>query len=113
MQKRPLSVTVIAWIFIVTGAVGLMYHLREFDLRHPLAFDSLWVSLIRVMAILAGAYILRGKNWARWLALLWMLFHVVLSAFHSIPELAVHAVLLLLFGYFLLRPQARGFFVVE
>jgi hypothetical protein len=31
------------------------------------------------------------QKWARWLALAWILFHVGLSLFHPIGELAVHA----------------------
>lgn len=110
MKKRPLSVALIGYLFILAGATGLIYHIREFDPRHPFAFDSLWVPLIRVVAIVAGAYILQGKNWARWLALLWMLFHVILSAFHPINELVVHVLLLAVFAYFLLRPQSAEYF---
>ena len=53
---------------------------------------------------------LRGCNWARWLALAWIAFHVVLSAFHSLPEFALHAVLCAVFAYFLLRPDAALYF---
>ena len=37
------------------------------------------------LAIVCGVFLLRGHNWARWLALAWIAFHVVLSAFHAIP----------------------------
>ena len=30
------------------------------------------------------------QNWARWLALAWIIFHVGLSLFHPIGELAFH-----------------------
>jgi hypothetical protein len=53
---------------------------------------------------------LRGHNWARWLALAWMAFHVVLGALTSPSQLLVHAFLLVVFGYFLLRRSASNYF---
>ena len=53
---------------------------------------------------------LRGRNWARWLVMVWIAFHVVVSGFHSFPELAVHALLFVVFAYVLLRPQATEYF---
>ncbi len=53
---------------------------------------------------------LRGHNWARWLALAWIAFHVVLSAFHALAELAVHSLFCAIMAYFLFRPAANGYF---
>ena len=47
---------------------------------------------------------LRGRNWARWGALAWMLFHVILSAFHALHEFAIHAVFLAIMARLLFRP---------
>jgi hypothetical protein len=63
-----------------------------------------------LLAILGGAFVLRGKNWARWLVLAWIAYHVVLSAFHHFFELAVHAALLAVFAYILFRPRASAYF---
>jgi len=110
MNKRPLSVTIIGCLLAATGAIGLVYHLKELKPQHPFQYDIVWVSLVRLAAIVAGVFMLRGSNWARWLALVWMLFHVVLSAFHSLQEFLVHALLLAVFAFFLLRPPANGYF---
>lgn len=110
-NKRPVSVTVVAWIYILTGAVGIAYHSTELSPRHPFKGDLIWIELVRLLAIVAGAYLLRGRNWARWLAIFWIAFHVVLSAFHSPPELAVHAVLCVLFAWLLFRPAASLYLV--
>jgi len=110
MNKRPLSITVISWLFVAAGAIGLAYHATEFKADRPFQYDVVWVSLVRLLAILCGVFMLRGSNWARWLLFLWIAYHVVLSAFHSLSELVMHSVLFLVVAYFLLRPQASAYF---
>jgi hypothetical protein len=113
MNKRPVSVAVIGLLLIATGALGLVFHLGDFRIEHPFQNEVLWAALVRILAILAGAYLLRGANWARCLALGWMAFHVVLSVFHSWAQVAFHAVLFAAFAYFLFRPEARRFFAAR
>ena len=108
--RRPLTVTLIGYLFIATGIVGFSYHLKEFQLRAPFAGDALEVLLIRLLAVVAGIFILRGANWARWVAILWLAYHVVLSAFHSWSEAGVHALLLAVISYVLLRRDATQYF---
>ena len=48
------------------------YHFSE--LRQP---EGVWVGLTELLAILSGVFMLRGQNWARWLALAWIAFHVI------------------------------------
>jgi hypothetical protein len=55
-------------------------------------------------------FMLRGQNWARWLSIVWMAWHVVLSAFHPLSELIMHGVLLAVFALFLFRPRAPAYF---
>jgi len=78
-DPRPLSVTILAWVYIAAGTIGFIYHFRELL---ALQRDSFWVEPIRLLAILSGVFMLRGRDWARWLALAWIAFHVVVSAFH-------------------------------
>src|SRR5690349_16765496 len=108
--KRPLSVTLIGCLFIATGAVGLVYHLSDFKSQHPFPADLLWVSAVRLLAITGGVFMLLGKNWARWLVLLWMAYHVVLSGFHSLSEFLEHAVIFIIVVFFLFRPAAVEYF---
>ncbi len=110
MSKRPLAVTIIACLLAAAGLMGIVYHLKEFRPQHPFPYEIVWITLIRLLAVVAGVYMLLGKNWARWLALLWMAFHVVVSAFHSLPELAIHCLFLAVFAFFLLRANASAFF---
>lgn len=107
---RPRSVTVIAWLFIAAGMVGLVYHATALETSGPLDYQAVWVLLLRLLAVIGGAFMLRGADWARWLALAWIAYHVVLSAFHSWSDTAVHAVLLAGVAYLLLHPEAGAYF---
>jgi hypothetical protein len=109
-MPRPLSITLLALLLIVSGAVGLVYHFSELDPHHLLQNDALWVELIRILAIVAGIFLLRGRNWARWLAMLWIGFHVVISFWHPWPQLIMHAAVFVVFAFFLFRPAASRYF---
>lgn len=110
MTKRPLSVTIISCIYIAAGVIGLAYHLSDFKTQHPFQSEVLWVSLIRLLAVVSGVFMLRGSNWARWLAMAWIAYHVVIGAWHSLPQLLLHALFFVLFAFFLFRPQATDYF---
>jgi hypothetical protein len=110
MRKRPLAVSIFSCLFIVTGVVGLIRHLADYKASQLFAYDLVWIFIVELAAILCGAFMLRGNNWARWLALAWMGFHVVLSFFQSLREVGVHGLLFALIAYFLFRPEARAYF---
>ena len=110
MNKRPLSVTIISFVLIATGVIGLVFHLTDFTAQHPFQYDVVWISLVRLIAIVCGVYMLRASNWARWLSLAWIAFHVILSAFHSLFELGVHILVCAAFAYFLFRPRTSEYF---
>ncbi|HET6890379.1 MAG TPA: hypothetical protein VFH31_04700 [Pyrinomonadaceae bacterium] len=111
MKPRPLSVTIIGWLFIAAGAIGLAYHVTE--LRRPFEYDVVWVCFLRLLAILGGVFVLSGHNWARWLLVIWIAYHVVLSGSHSLSGVITHALLLVVVTYFLFRPQATSYFQRE
>jgi len=108
MNKRPLSVTILGCVYIATGVAGAIAHAAEFTSSSLLT--AVLVEVVSLLALVSGAYLLRGQNWARWLALAWIAFHVVLSAFHNGPELAIHSVLCAIIAYVLLRPSAARYF---
>jgi hypothetical protein len=105
-MKRPLPVTILGCLFIVVGLVGFVYHLSERPLDHWVVL----ISIVRIIAVVGGVFLLMGQNWARWLLLAWLAFHVVVSAFHSMSESIAHVVLLMVVGYFLLGPPASKYF---
>ena len=110
MNKRPHSVTAIGFIFVAAGAIGLAYHGAEFKAQRPFVYDNVWVLLVRLLAILGGVFLLHGKDWARWFLLIWIAYHVILSAFHSAFELITHSLLFAVIAYFLYRPRVSAYF---
>ncbi len=108
MPKRPLILTLFGWFLILGGAVGFVFHFPAH--RPPFHSDDFLPDLFELILIVAGVFILRGRNWARWLALAWIAFHVALSFFHSLREVAVHTLILLAFAWILFRPTSRAWF---
>lgn len=106
-MKRPLSITILAGVYLAVGVIGFAAHFRDLL---ALRQDAIWAELTELVAILCGAFLLRRHNWARWLALVWIAFHVVLSAFHAIPELVIHAVFCAVIAWILFRPEAARYF---
>ena len=110
MIKRPLSVTIIGWLFIAAGTVGLVYHATEFKTDRPFQCELVVICLIRLFAIVCGVFMLRGRDWARWGILVWVAYHVILSAFHTLSELVIHSLLFVVVAWFLLRARASVYF---
>ncbi|HEX3470684.1 MAG TPA: hypothetical protein VHT28_05815 [Silvibacterium sp.] len=110
MNKRLLTVTIISWLYIAAGAVGLAHHIMEINRQQPFQVELVWILLLSLIAIVCGALILRGSIWARWLALAWIAFHVLLSFFHSLQQVLMHGLLFVLIAYVLFRPEARAYF---
>jgi hypothetical protein len=108
-NTRPLSVTIIGWMYIAVGAIGFAYHSTEFS-RRPFQYEIVWIELIRLLAVVSGVYMLRGHNWARWLALAWIGAHVILSAFNSLSQLAIHVVFFAILTFFLTRSTANHYY---
>jgi hypothetical protein len=85
-------------------------NVAEFTAQRPIEYGIAWVCFVRLLAILGGVFALRGSNWARWLLLVWIGYHVVLSAFHTLSQLAMHSLLFAVVAYFLFRPQVTAYF---
>jgi hypothetical protein len=109
-KHRPIAVTVIAWIFLASGLIGLVYHAKDFNSKGPVQFDLVSVSLVRLLAVIGAVFLLRGRNWARWLLVLWLAYHVGLSTLHSTSQTVMHALLLAVIAAFLFRPPASAYF---
>jgi len=107
MNKRPVAVTVVAWLYVLVGIGGLIGHFHEMI---PINRDGLLIAGTEILAIVAGAFMLRRQNWARWLALAWMVFHIVLSAFPPGIPLVVHCVFFVAIAWALLQRAAGEYF---
>jgi uncharacterized membrane protein HdeD (DUF308 family) len=105
-MKRPFPVTVVGWLFIVTGVASMAYHLRVGSIDRW----TLLIAAVPALGIIGALYLMRGHGWARWLLLVWLAFHVVLSAFHSWSLMLAHLVLSVAIAYALLTPPASEYF---
>ena len=105
-MQRPIPVTILGSSFIVVGTAGLVYHLSQRPLDRWVAL----ICLIEVIAVVGGVFLLKGRNWARWLMIGWLGFHVVETAFNSLADCIAHAGLLLVVAYFLFTPPDSQYF---
>ncbi len=116
MTRRPTSITIISWIFIAFGGIAFLFSLR------PLADSAtvrriaerpheFWlIPVIQILALLSGVFMLYGFNWARWLLVVWVGYHVIISLMHSIFEVFVHSLLFAVVLYIIFRPPASEYF---
>ena len=99
----------IGWLFIAAGVVGIVYHaaeLKEITTRP----EVMGILAVRLLAIVGGFFSLKGANWARWLLIAWIIYHVIISIFHTTAELAMHAVLMVVVILALFHPKANAYF---
>jgi hypothetical protein len=116
MEQRPRSITIISWLFIVFGSISLLSGVLPFGnitvAQRIAELSGHWmVHLARIASIVAGVFMLYGRNWARWLLVAWMAFHIVISALHSALQLVLHAVIFSVILYFLFRRPASAYFL--
>jgi hypothetical protein len=109
-NQRPIAVTIVALLYIAVGIGGFVDHFHGLLEGSLLRFDGAGIELVELVALTAGVFLLRGQNWARWLALAWIAFHVVLSAFGGVAMLAVHVAFCAAIGGILFRPDASRYF---
>ena len=110
MKKRPLAVTVIAVLLMAAGLMGMVGGIMNHTDMAAEHYAVIWIVAVNALAIVAGVFTLRGRNWARWLAVAWMAFHVAISLGDPMKILVPHAILLILFAYGLFRDEARAYF---
>jgi hypothetical protein len=103
-KRIPVTVIVIACLYLAVGIGGSVAHFSQH--RAP---DWIWIEITELLAIVCGVFLLRAQNWARWLAIAWIAFHVAMS-FGVLRQLAVHSVLIVLIVWCLFRPDASRFF---
>lgn len=121
MNRRPVAVTVVAWLFITTGALGLVKDwlplLGSSAAQHGAGLRAEGAAMlaliwsVRALAVVGGVGLLKGQTWSRWLLVAWMVFHAALSAGHSFGALLMHCAIFTLIGYVLFRPESSRFFV--
>ena len=111
--RRPIaSVIAVGVLFLALGVLDIARGLAPLIERRGtlhLASDDLLVLAIGIVALVAGFYVLRGRNWARWVLAGWMVVHVVISA-GELPALGAHLAIFGLLTFVLFRPGASSSF---
>lgn len=105
-MKRPFAVAFLGWLFIFVGLAALLYHL----IKGRLDLWMLPIVLFEMIAVVAGVFLLKGRNWARWLLLVWIAFHVIAMSLNSLSSSVPHLLLLIVVGYFLFTPPDSKYF---
>ena len=118
MSQRPRPVSIIAWAFVGIGVASLandQWRLTDSVHRAAIAAgghearDFALVVTVHALGLVAGVFMLRGANWARWLAVAWILFHVAIS-YGALVPLLTHTLLAAVALYFLFRPTVSAYF---
>ena len=113
-MKRPLSVTIVAILFLVVGVSAVIAGaVKMIGGRSAALTENLLVLGINALAMITGVGLLRGSNWARFLAAGWMVFHVILSFWHTPLEVVLHALMLGAISYFLFCQNAASYFTPQ
>jgi hypothetical protein len=115
MKARPLSVTIIGWLFMIFGSIALLSGLLPLTGANTAQliaeFKMHWmVHLSRVAQVVSGLFMLRGHNWARWLMVAWIVSHIVVGALHGWLQLLTHVLIFSVILFFLFRPRANQYF---
>ena len=61
MKKRPLSITIISWLFLAAGVIGLAHQATEFKAQRPFEYGLVFVCLVRLRDYLRGVHAPRGQ----------------------------------------------------
>jgi hypothetical protein len=109
VSTRPRAVTLIGWLFIAVGGAGIARGLWDVVRAEATLLDLGIMTASGIAAVLGGALLLRGSAWGRWLLLLWMAFHIVISALDDRVKLAMHVVLFGAVLYFLLGAETSAY----
>ena len=121
-MERPTSVTIISWILIVLGALGVLVAAmmsNNPDVIEQLAKSKLGVGTQQaigiassVISIVSGYGMLQGKNWGRLLYVVSTVLGIALN-FYAMPMTGYQWVGIVIFAiicFFLYRPAANAWF---
>jgi hypothetical protein len=94
----------------VVGTGGFVAHFGALGSGNVFSFDGIGIELLEVAAIVAGAFLMQARNWARWLAIAWMALHVGISVLRTWSEVVIHCVFLIVILWLLFRRDAVVYF---
>jgi len=122
MEKRPLSLTIIAWVLIVFSVLGLLGVFMMgsnpamtkalADAHMPLLFVQVWGGIGAIVNVVVAYGILKGLPWSRVLYVVFGVIGLVVGAFTSPMKasLVLSLVLLVVIAAFLWTNSANDWF---
>jgi len=109
-KKRPVYIVVIGVVFITLGLLDIWRGATPLTSGAAhLTGEDFAVLSIGIAALLGGIFVLKGRDWARWLLAIWMALHVALSIRDPYVLLA-HLVIFALLLAGLFHPAASSYF---
>ena len=108
-RKPSPSILSVGVLFLALGVLDVWRGIAPLAGSGRLAGDDVQVLAIGVAALVGGSYVLRRRNWARWLLAGWMALHVVISVGKP-AELGAHLVIFGCVAFLLFRARASAWF---
>lgn len=122
MEKRPLSLTIIAWVLVVLSVLALVgmftmgsnpAMVKAMQQMHvSLAFERTWTAVGVIINLIVAYGILKGQPWSRVLYVVWGIIGLVIGFFISPMKaaLVISLVVLVVIGAFLYTAAANDWF---
>ena len=122
MEKRPLSLTIIAWVLVVLSLLALVgvftmasnpTMLKAMQQMHvPLAFEQAWTVLGVIIYLIVAYGIFKGQPWSRVLYVVWGIIGLIAGFFISPMKaaLVLSLVILVVISAFLFGEKANDWF---
>jgi len=122
MEKRPLSLTVIAWLLIALSLLALigtfamqsnpqMVKMQE-QMHTPVLFQHAWTVLGVIIDLIVAYGIFKGQPWSRVLYVVWGIIGLVVG-FFILPQkayLVFSLIVLVVISIFLFSARANEYF---
>jgi len=122
MEKRPLSLTVIAWLLIALSLLALigtfamqsnpqMVKMQE-QMHTPVLFQHAWTVLGVIIDLIVAYGIFKGQPWSRVLYVVWGIIGLVVG-FFILPQkayLVFSLIVLVVISIFLFSAKANEYF---
>ena len=109
------SMLAVGVLFLALGAVDVYQGavpIASSIEKSRLAGDDVLVLAIGIAAFVGGWQLLRGRSWARWLLVAWMVLHVAISAGRP-AALGAHLAIFGGIAFLLFRSRAAPHFAVR
>ena len=122
MEKRPLSLTIIAWLLIALSLLALigtfamqsnpqMVKMQE-QMHTPVLFQHAWTVLGVIIDLIVAYGIFKGQPWSRVLYVVWGIIGLVVGYF-ILPQkayLVFSLIVLVVISIFLFSAKANEYF---